>query len=231
MSWANSRRYQRGDPGLFDFIGKAIGGVANLVTGGAAGAVVSGVKAIAGIVGGKRPAPAGPVSPIKAAGGLWGSNLFSQPIRNGGSAVIKAPTLMPTAVTMPGGAVVAVGRAILPPIISGAASGVVQTLLGPGGGSTTGAPVPTQWDGQPGRQAGCPAGYHLNKSGYWTKRYGYIGPGTVCVKSRRRNPLNPRALSRAMSRLTGAQKAIKSIIRFESVAKGGKINAGRRRKR
>jgi hypothetical protein len=223
MSWANSRRYNRGDPGLFDFIGKAIGGVANLATGGAAGAIYSGIKAIAGIAGGgKRPAPAGPVSPIQL------GNLFSTPIRSSSTALIQAPrtpTLMPTPVVMPGGAVV------VPDSVK--VSGTNIAGLYQSGQATAYFSQP-----QPGAAAGMVCGSngkmraaHLNRSGYHLKNGTYVAPGTKCVANRRRNPLNPRALSRAMSRVAGAQKAIKSIIRFERVASGGKINAGRRRKR
>lgn len=45
----------------------------------------------------------------------------------------------------------------------------------------------------------CPAGHHLNKGTYWTQA-GVVYPGTRCVKNRRMNPLNPRALRRAIRR-------------------------------
>ena len=45
----------------------------------------------------------------------------------------------------------------------------------------------------------------LNKSGYWLKDGTYVPPGTRYVKIRRRNSMNPRALSRALSRLNGAK--------------------------
>lgn len=54
---------------------------------------------------------------------------------------------------------------------------------------------------------GCGAGYRANKSGYWLQSGQYVDPGTVCVKSRRMNPLNPRALSRAMRRIESAKRA------------------------
>lgn len=46
---------------------------------------------------------------------------------------------------------------------------------------------------------GCPSGFHLNKGTYWTLQ-GVVYPGTRCVKNRRMNPLNPRALRRAIRR-------------------------------
>src|SRR5690348_17406828 len=47
-----------------------------------------------------------------------------------------------------------------------------------------------------------PRGYHLNKRGYFTK-HGYVAPHTKYVRNRRRNDLNGRALSRALSRVEG----------------------------
>lgn len=218
MSWVNGRRYQQGDPGLFDFFGKAIGAVANVVTGGAVGAVVSGVKAIAGVIGGKRPGPAGPVSPIRT------QSMFTKPLRQNGTPLVQTPTIRPTPVVMPGGAV------IIPDSVK--VSGTNIAGLYQRGEATAYFSPP------PGAPAGLVCGSngkmraaHLNRSGYFLKGGQYVAPGTKCVANRRRNPLNPRALSRAMSRVAGAQKAVKAIIRFERVASGGKINAGRRRKR
>jgi hypothetical protein len=57
----------------------------------------------------------------------------------------------------------------------------------------------------PGTREGVPAngqcapGYHLNKGTYWTKQ-GVVYPQTRCVKNRRMNPLNPRALARSITR-------------------------------
>lgn len=45
----------------------------------------------------------------------------------------------------------------------------------------------------------CPSGYHWNKTGYMTTQ-GYVEKGTRCVKNRRMNPTNPRALARAIRR-------------------------------
>ena len=64
-------------------------------------------------------------------------------------------------------------------------------------------------------------GYHWNKSGFYRKggpcsKYapGWVEKGTVCVKNRRRNPLNPRALSRSMSRIHSAKKAAHFLNRI-----------------
>lgn len=47
--------------------------------------------------------------------------------------------------------------------------------------------------------AACPSGFHMNKGTYWTKQ-GVVMKGTRCVKNRRMNPTNARALGRAIRR-------------------------------
>lgn len=54
--------------------------------------------------------------------------------------------------------------------------------------------------------SGCPSGMHPNRSSYFTQSEGFIQKGTKCVSNRRRNPLNPRAARRSMSRLTALSK-------------------------
>ena len=70
--------------------------------------------------------------------------------------------------------------------------------------------------GATGMVAGGPpgAGYHLNKSDYFLKDGTFVAKGSVWVKNRRRNPLNPRALSRAMGRITSAKNASKMLGRI-----------------
>jgi len=63
------------------------------------------------------------------------------------------------------------------------------------------------------------SGWRLNKSGYFLKSGEYVAPGTRWVKSRRRNPLNPRAASRAIARLESAKKAVKGLSRVSIRAK------------
>lgn len=46
-----------------------------------------------------------------------------------------------------------------------------------------------------------PRGYHLNKSSYWLRDGTFVPKGTKLVKNRRRDPLNARALRRAISRV------------------------------
>ena len=67
--------------------------------------------------------------------------------------------------------------------------------------------------GETGLGLGCPVGFHPNKSGHWTSQ-GFVPKGSICVRNRRRNPLNPRALDRAMSRITSAKKASQKLSRI-----------------
>lgn len=56
----------------------------------------------------------------------------------------------------------------------------------------------------------CPKGFHLNKSGYYTAREGYIPPRSKCVRNRARNNANGRALRRAVGRVQGFNRLVKS---------------------
>jgi len=114
---------------------------------------------------------------------------------------------------------------------AGAAAAVIPGLIGGGGGGGIAppggvvAPVPGVRGaiqraipgGQTGYmvEGGMPLkGYRANKTSYFLKDGTFVPAGTRWVKIRRRNSLNPRALSRAMSRLEGAKKASKSISRI-----------------
>lgn len=63
-------------------------------------------------------------------------------------------------------------------------------------------------------EIGSPSGYHVNKSSYWLKSGEFIPKGTRWVRNRRRNPLNPRALDRAMGRIGSAKKAASKLGRI-----------------
>lgn len=58
-------------------------------------------------------------------------------------------------------------------------------------------------------------GYHQNKSGYYRRspagQVVYVPPRSVWVRNRRRNPLNPRALDRALGRVSSAKNASKRL--------------------
>jgi len=76
-------------------------------------------------------------------------------------------------------------------ITSRAVTGGVPAVM-PGGGEEVFPEIPSM---MPGAKGQCPPGYHLNKADSMR------GPkGTYCVKNRKMNPLNPRALKRALRR-------------------------------
>ena len=58
-----------------------------------------------------------------------------------------------------------------------------------------------------------PRGYHWNKSSYFLRSGEFVPKGSKLVKNRRRNPLNPRALSRSLSRIESAKKAASTLNR------------------
>jgi hypothetical protein len=104
------------------------------------------------------------------------------------------------------------------------AGGMIPSNLGPM------APEPGTAVMRPGGSCGVP-GYHLNRAGYWSNKNkllpgaSWTEPGTVCVRNRRMNPLNPRALSRSMRRLAGFTKAVRSserLIQRLAVKSGGR---------
>lgn len=130
------------------------------------------------------------------------------------------------------------GPAVIPPIPSGmggAAININPPFGGPpGAGFTVGVGPVTVGAGlnevrevagmigpgaTNGRGALPPRGYHWNKTGYFLKTGQYVAPGTKAVRNRRRNPLNPRALDRAMGRLQSAKRASKKIGRISVRAK------------
>lgn len=183
----------QGDPGLLGAIGGALkGAVTGFIGGGPVGAITGAVSGgISGFSDDDEPAPAPrPLVPTIAAPAPRPPSAFPVP---------QLPTP-----TLPG------AGAIAPPAP---------------------APTPVMAPGTNGRRAGfkpggkfamtpagtifpCPAGTRSNKSGYHLKSGAFIAPGTRCVKIRRRNPLNPRALDRAISRLESAKKASEKIKRI-----------------
>lgn len=151
------------------------------------GVLGSVIKTVGGVAGGLLPGPAGTVvRGITSA--LPGKNLLAP----------RAPG--------PGTS----GGLMLP-------SGSIPTISMPGTGATPLIPMgnmPTTTAVDMGGGAkGCNAGYRLNKSGYWSNKNkllpgaSWTAPGTACVKRRRMNPLNPRAISRAIRRIESAKRA------------------------
>jgi len=171
----------RGDPGIFGFIGKAVGAVAGVVS-----KVMPGpIGAIAGVANKLLAGNGKPVNPSISSAST------------GSVAVLKmtqpAMPALPQQVSQTG--LVNINRPGAGPVLQMGPGN--QTQSGFGGTSSTGA--------------ACERGYHRNKTGYYSQRYGWIPAGSVCVKNRKRNPLNPRALSRSMARLSSAKKAAKFL--------------------
>lgn len=81
----------------------------------------------------------------------------------------------------------------------GGVTGAVQRFL-PGG--ETGYEI---------AQVACPSGFHANKTDYFLRDGTFVPKGSKCVRNRRRNPLNPRAASRAISRIKSAKNAAKML--------------------
>ena len=178
-----SRRGRYGDPGIFGFLG----GV---------------VKTVTGVAGAVLPGPLGTVAKTLS-NALPGKNLLQPSPRPGPGTTLAMPTGNMPVLTLPG----------------------TPTVGLPGTGF--GVPVPTSapmtgMEAGSGGMVACKPGYRMNKSKYFTERdvFGVKTggvtihqKGTTCVKSRRMNPLNPRAISRAIRRLESAKRATSRLSR------------------
>ncbi len=97
--------------------------------------------------------------------------------------------------------------------------GIGPSRAGPQVGRRDGRAAPSRGRGRGrgrGRKA-CPPGKHPNKSGYFRNTAAgpiFVPEGARCVKTRRRNPLNPRAADRAISRIESAKRATKRLSRI-----------------
>lgn len=78
---------------------------------------------------------------------------------------------------------------------------------GPGATPTTTAAVAAQ--------GACPRGYHLNKHALSaSRRHAALPARSICVRNRSMNPLNPRALRRALRREKSARHLISKLHVF-----------------
>jgi hypothetical protein len=167
--------YYRGDPGLFSFLGKALGGVARV-----------GLGLIKGQLGIPTSGPGGPaITPIRNLIGP-GQGIYTQP----GGGVVCPP-----------------GTACTGTSYDGFCAGTCAPVSGGGGGA-----VATMGG------AACPRGFHMNKSRYvtrgggtshWPQSLQLHERGSTCVRSRRMNVGNARALRRALRRVSGFAKLVK----------------------
>ena len=110
--------------------------------------------------------------------------------------------------------------------------GLINVQTGVGGGT-----IPSMSLTPSGQLVPCQMkGYRVNKSGYYRHPRGnpaaavYVPPKSVCVKSRRLNVANPRALRRAIRRAQGFAKLARRVMTFVS-AKAPKGRAKFKRKR
>lgn len=196
--------YYRGDPGsIFSGIGKAIGGVARAV-GGLGIPVVSGVARTVGqIISPTKPAVASPPMPVPT------------------SRTVIRPDLpfVPS---------------FLEPSLDISRYGFGPPQIGAGQAGVPAVPLTPQTLALCGIR-----GMRLNKSTYITRGGGtsrwppglIVHPkGTECVKSRRMNVANPRALRRAVRRAQGFAKMARRVLSFVS-AKAPKGRARFRKKK
>jgi len=142
---------------------------------------------------------------------------------NGPSGVMGDPGLWGFLKRGAGALVTTVGRAagVLPPAAAAAAAtrAATPSVMGPPPGTQNGSqitrprPGVAAWGQRlvPGgatgmEQATCPSGFHANKTSYFLKSGEHVPAGTRCVRDRRRNPMNARALSRAISRVDAGKR-------------------------
>lgn len=94
--------------------------------------------------------------------------------------------------------------------------GPLPGLFGPGG--TVTKFLDPQGNIQPAGGGSCPRGYHLNKHALAaSKRHGAVPARSICVRNRHLNPMNPRALSRALRREKRARKIVRKLHVFAPV--------------
>ncbi|GMR14270.1 MAG: hypothetical protein BMS9Abin29_2515 [Gemmatimonadota bacterium] len=88
------------------------------------------------------------------------------------------------------------------------------------------AAVPGGKTGQEMVKLACPKGYRPNKSDYFLMDGTFIEAGSRCVKYRRRNPMNARALSSAIARINGGKRFQNTLSEIST----GKYTAGGKHK-
>ena len=151
------------------------------------GFIGSAIKTVGGVVGELLPGPAGTV--VKGiTNALPGKNLLA-PRAPAGPGLAMPTGTMPTLGFPTTGAPGTGFGAVPPPSGSG----------GGGGGTMTNG-------------KGCTIGFRPNKTSYYVRNPLGLGGNQIeigerCVKRRRMNPLNPRAISRAIRRLESAKRA------------------------
>lgn len=152
------------------------GGALGFLTGGPAGAVM-------GATGGLfSPSGTTAVQAVSRGSQLYSGQLVNSFAPTGGMGTTSLPPV--GTFPRPGGGTT--------PILS-------HPVAGPALRGASPLPAPTG-------ATGAPQGYHLNKTGYWT-RSGYVAPRSKWVRNRTRNVSNGKANMRALRRLTAWDKA------------------------
>lgn len=167
----------RGDPGLFSWVGKAVRTVTGAVS-------QLGIPVISGVAGTVNRVLGGGMMPVPVS--------TAQALPGG---VPSLPVLAPRGVGISVGGPGGVQIGSFPQFAPEAPMQAVQTPQG-----TALVPCATK-------------GTHLNRSAYvrtgpaHARNLQLIEKGTVCVRNRRMNPLNPNALSRSLRRIVSAKRA------------------------
>lgn len=205
MSMAIQRSRHQGDPGLFGFLGKAAKKLGRTALGFAGGGVGAATGAFLGR-GRQTPSTRGIKNPQVRR--LVEQGLSKEEARRRVVAQKRGRQDQPFGISFPAPGP---GNIRLQPF-----------RIAPGGEpflQRTGAQQIPE-----GFKLACPGGFHPNKSDYFTKSEGFIPEGTKCVKNRRRNPANPRALDRALSRLNMAKRLQNKLRQYstEKYTKTGK---------
>ena len=87
--------------------------------------------------------------------------------------------------------------------------GRVQRFIPGGATGTIAAPVSSVWGSNGANGANglaCESGFRPNKTSYFLKDGSFVEAGSRCVRRRQRNPMNPRALSRAIGRIDAGKR-------------------------
>jgi len=209
VSYARSRAM--GDPGLFGFLGsvaKGVTGIASKILPGPVGAVAGGINTLLG--GGRRTG----VRAMPGSGATTDPRIFQGPMVYSRGITPSVQPSQPISAGLP---------ISLPSGIERKVQEVKRRLgIGPTVNGTDVAPYRPPQVAMEGLTTPPPGpGYRPNKSGYWRRDPRdlsgqtaiWIPPRSIWVRSRRRNPLNPRAADRAISRLTSAKRAVKKLGR------------------
>lgn len=192
------------DVSLFGFIGKVAKAGLGVATGGISNTILDAAGSIL------HPTSPATQPTYGAMPGSGAPTLISSVLKQAATAptrrqlVASPPSIFPTSLPTPD-SIKVTGKGVVSPI------GTVGTVGATAYYSPAGQPAgPTEK---------CALqGYHLNKTRYAVVNGGdpyVVEAGTKCVKNRRRNALNPRALNRAVSRVAAAKKYARMLDRIE----------------